>query len=748
MTAAVFRNTPSMSVPLTQNTAPVLEFDCLYTHDTRKKAKKWQDGFLRYHTFNKRVMVYDVPRNLIGDMHWAGEEAVQCGDELSLERNGVMVEVAEQIGQTETDLTELRKSKNKPTSSVQSPAPVRAPAETSRAQPAGSMARSNTQLKHKSLNALLGTPRGPIGKAQLPTRSPFEERHANVENEDWTDGRPPKRARLESARTTTTPKPARQSEPPLWARTADAAKQKKSLTVPAGRRRPSTEEIIDLSDDVTPTNDFLPGFSDDALAQSSPGVGGRVMGGPKRSGSGGGGNGWVTTSNTAGRSSSPTFQVQQSKAKAVEDAAKPRLTMPIARQPTHREKPPEVVKPGEPAAKRPAKQQQQRKPDLDLELQEPTTTERSAKPSTSTSQNPASSKIGQTLRLASTSRKKRTLLCQDQLTHKSKTLSSTNTDDAADTLLEQAEAEVQEARPMTSREKVEARLAKINKKKNTAKKPSPQNASRAPEPQDAPVIIDPDSDNDLPDGPSMGAVHEEENSPARRPQTSHQASALELARLDRMMLPPAGPRPKVAAQPPSKAAKVMPIVQPPAKEDRALRRVVSESTVLPPPSKSKRAPGAPVRFTPSPTSRSRESTPASTTGGSRQATPVPDKPYQRPPRSPPDRTAYKKKGPLQKSVSLNMTSNGTTTVMLAKPFQKPGKASAQRKVVEELKELGPWSREAFDLFDWRPPGWDEEKWCMGEVSTATTNSVTTQQQPPPPGLSGGAASPMFGRPVV
>jgi hypothetical protein len=26
------------------------------------------------------------------------------------------------------------------------------------------------------------------------------------------------------------------------------------------------------------------------------------------------------------------------------------------------------------------------------------------------------------------------------------------------------------------------------------------------------------------------------------------------------------------------------------------------------------------------------------------------------------------------------------------------------------KDLGPWSREAFDLFVWRPPGWNEEKW--------------------------------------
>jgi hypothetical protein len=28
------------------------------------------------------------------------------------------------------------------------------------------------------------------------------------------------------------------------------------------------------------------------------------------------------------------------------------------------------------------------------------------------------------------------------------------------------------------------------------------------------------------------------------------------------------------------------------------------------------------------------------------------------------------------------------------------------------KDLGPWSREAFDLFAWRPPGWNEQNWCL------------------------------------
>jgi len=58
MTAAVYHTRmPSLSVPQTSDTAPVLELNCLYTHNVRRKSKRWQDGFLRYHTFNKRIMV-------------------------------------------------------------------------------------------------------------------------------------------------------------------------------------------------------------------------------------------------------------------------------------------------------------------------------------------------------------------------------------------------------------------------------------------------------------------------------------------------------------------------------------------------------------------------------------------------------------------------------------------------------------------------------------------------------------------
>ncbi|RAH75377.1 DNA helicase ZGRF1-like domain-containing protein [Aspergillus aculeatinus CBS 121060] len=95
--------TSPFTTPLTQNTAPVIKHRCLFTHDTRRKAKRWQDGYLRYHTFNKRIMAYDTSGNFIGDLHWRQDAAVQDGDELELDR-GVLVQVCEAVGRSETDL--------------------------------------------------------------------------------------------------------------------------------------------------------------------------------------------------------------------------------------------------------------------------------------------------------------------------------------------------------------------------------------------------------------------------------------------------------------------------------------------------------------------------------------------------------------------------------------------------------------------------------------------------------------------
>ncbi|THC94042.1 hypothetical protein EYZ11_006484 [Aspergillus tanneri] len=69
-------------------------------------SKRWQDGYLRFHTFNKRVMAYDTTGNFIGDLHWRQDESVQDGDELELDR-GVLIQVCESVEKTETDLSAL-----------------------------------------------------------------------------------------------------------------------------------------------------------------------------------------------------------------------------------------------------------------------------------------------------------------------------------------------------------------------------------------------------------------------------------------------------------------------------------------------------------------------------------------------------------------------------------------------------------------------------------------------------------------
>lgn len=164
--ASVAPRSSSLAVPATQNTAPVVKFRCLYTHDIRRKAKRWQDGFLRYHTFNKRVMVYDNTGYFIGDLHWRAAEGINDGDELELDK-GVLIQVCEPLERTETDISTLYKNKSQsspsrpggaPPSSIRSPAP---------------RSSLSSQQAPRSLNDLLGIKK--TSAPQLP--SPYEQRH-------------------------------------------------------------------------------------------------------------------------------------------------------------------------------------------------------------------------------------------------------------------------------------------------------------------------------------------------------------------------------------------------------------------------------------------------------------------------------------------------------------------------------------------------------------------------------------------
>ena len=168
---ATVRGTPSLTVAPTQNTAPVLEFRCLFTHDLRKKKRTWHDGSLRFHTFNKRVMVYDDSKNYIGDLHRRHDEDVQEGEELKLDK-GVLVEVGEHIGRTETDLAPLLEKRRSEHTSPPAPLPLQ---QISNAQALRPLV-SNTQGRPKSLASVLGASQGPLGRARLPLKSPYEQR--------------------------------------------------------------------------------------------------------------------------------------------------------------------------------------------------------------------------------------------------------------------------------------------------------------------------------------------------------------------------------------------------------------------------------------------------------------------------------------------------------------------------------------------------------------------------------------------
>lgn len=174
-------STPSSSTRLPptspQVTASVVKFRCLYTHDLRRKSKRWHDGYLRYHKFNKRVMVYDDQGNFIGDHHWRSSDEVQDGDEMELDK-GVLIEVTENMGTTETDITTLYEKKKSSQGSPQTKDPVSqvprtstyTPASTSASTPLRSSASSQS---FRSLNDLLGIKRTPIGHLV----SPYEQRN-------------------------------------------------------------------------------------------------------------------------------------------------------------------------------------------------------------------------------------------------------------------------------------------------------------------------------------------------------------------------------------------------------------------------------------------------------------------------------------------------------------------------------------------------------------------------------------------
>ncbi|KAL2108665.1 hypothetical protein VUR80DRAFT_3532 [Thermomyces stellatus] len=189
----------------TRTTAAVVKFICLYTRDLKRKHKRWQDGRLEFHTFNRRVMVYDDGGNFVGDSHRTKSNDVEDGDEFQLDRGNVIVQVTERVGQREQDITEIVARKPK----VQENA---AQSSTALLTPRTKLPISN--MRHLPLQSLLSTPGRQIGRAVIPTTSPFDRRN------QMPDDHRSKRRKLDTMRnngqaTTTvlldpTPSPPRQ----------------------------------------------------------------------------------------------------------------------------------------------------------------------------------------------------------------------------------------------------------------------------------------------------------------------------------------------------------------------------------------------------------------------------------------------------------------------------------------------------------------------------------------------------------
>ncbi|KAG6050283.1 hypothetical protein E4U17_006533 [Claviceps sp. LM77 group G4] len=182
------RRIPSAAPATTRDahptTATVLDYNCLFTHDLKRKQKRWQDGKLKYHSYNKKIMVYDDRGNFIGDAHWQADGALEEDEELQLDRGSAIVQVADYVGSREQDLTEVldkrvrEVEKRRAVAAARTPASGRAAPAPAAAAEAAAAEGTHFQLMHRPLSSIVPSP-GPLGRASISTRSPFEVRKAD-----------------------------------------------------------------------------------------------------------------------------------------------------------------------------------------------------------------------------------------------------------------------------------------------------------------------------------------------------------------------------------------------------------------------------------------------------------------------------------------------------------------------------------------------------------------------------------------
>ncbi|KAI1164892.1 hypothetical protein F5B18DRAFT_229681 [Nemania serpens] len=179
----------------TATTAPVREHVCLFTHDLRRKQKRWQDGRLKYHTFNRRVMVYDERGNFVGDTHWREDYDLADGDDLELDRGSIIIQVGECVGSRDQDLSDLIDKRAQERAQRQAAATAAAARRPPTAPVTPLHVAQPPSLPQKHLHDVIGTPSGHHGRAAIPKESPYEERRQRQAQPQSDDTRPAKRQR-------------------------------------------------------------------------------------------------------------------------------------------------------------------------------------------------------------------------------------------------------------------------------------------------------------------------------------------------------------------------------------------------------------------------------------------------------------------------------------------------------------------------------------------------------------------------
>ncbi|OQE12150.1 hypothetical protein PENVUL_c001G10319 [Penicillium vulpinum] len=144
-------------------------------------------------------MVYDDQGNFIGDHHWRSPDEVQDGDEMELDK-GVLIEVTEKMGTTETDITTLYEKKKSSQGSPQTKDPVSLSqiprTSTHTSAPVSTPIRSSgSSQPFRSLNDLLGIKRTPIGHLVPPYEETNPLRPTSIIQEPE---RAPKRQKISS----------------------------------------------------------------------------------------------------------------------------------------------------------------------------------------------------------------------------------------------------------------------------------------------------------------------------------------------------------------------------------------------------------------------------------------------------------------------------------------------------------------------------------------------------------------------